>query len=53
MVKNLLQVQLKANLIKLIKKTEEETGCLIGNKITNRMRKVSRSSPQNNTETIT
>ena len=53
MMKNLLQMQLKANLIKLIQKTEEETGCLVSNNVSNRMRKVSRSSLQHNFETIT
>ena len=35
------------------RKTEEATSDLIGNKITNKVTKVSRSSLQNNLETIT
>ena len=34
-------------------KTAEATGDLMGNKIANKITKVSRSSPQNNSETIT
>ena len=34
-------------------KTAEETGDLIGNKTAQKIRKVSRSSPQNNPDTIT
>ena len=34
-------------------KTEETTGDLIVNKIANKIKKVSRSLPQNNSETIT
>ena len=38
---------------RLIQKTAGTTGDLIGNKIANSILKVSRSSPQNNSETIT
>ena len=38
---------------RFIQKTAEATGDLICNKIANRVTKVSRSSPQNNSETIT
>ena len=38
---------------KVIQKTAETTVDLTGNKITNRSMKVSRSSPQNNSEIIT
>ena len=44
---------LKTTLKTLIKKTGEATGDLIGNKIANRITKVSRSLPQNNSESIT
>ena len=37
---------------KVIQKIAEATGDLIGNKIANSITKVSRSSPQNNSETI-
>ena len=36
-----------------IQKTAEATGDLIGNKIANRITKVSKNSPQNNSETVT
>ena len=39
---------LKTTSKKVIQKTAEAAGDLIGNKITNRITKVSRSSPQNN-----
>ena len=52
MLNNQLQMYLKL-LQKVIQKTAEATGALIGNKIANRIMKVSRSSPQNNSETIT
>ena len=38
---------------RVIQKTAEATGDLIGNKIANRITKVSKSLPQNNSETIT
>ena len=37
----------------MIQKTAEATGDLIGNKITNRITKVSESSQQDNSETVT
>ena len=37
---------------RVIRKTEEATGDLIGNKNTNRITKVSKSSPQSNSESI-
>ena len=43
---------LKTSSIGVIQKTVEATGDLIGNKIANRTTKVSRSSPQNNSEII-
>ena len=55
MLNNLLQVHLKLlqKKKKTIKKAAEATGGLTGNKITNTIKKVSRSSRQNNSETIT
>ena len=44
---------LKTTLKRAIQKTAETTGDLIGNKIANTITKVSRSSSQNNSETIT
>ena len=44
---------LKTTSRRAIHKTAEATGDLIGKKIANRIAKVSRSSPQNNSETIT
>ena len=44
---------LKTTSKKVIQKTAEVTRDLIGNKIGNRITKSSRSSPQNNSETIT
>ena len=44
---------LKATSKRVIQKTAEATGDLIGNKIPNRITKVLRSSPQNDSETIT
>ena len=44
---------LKTTSVKVIQKTAEVSGDLIGNKIVNRITKVSRSSLQNNLETIT
>ena len=38
---------------KSIKRTEETTGGFIGNKITNKITKISRNSPQNSLETVT
>ena len=44
---------LKTTSVKVIQKTAEVSGDLTGNKIVNRIKKVSRSSLQNNLETIT
>ena len=44
---------LKTTSKRLIQKIEEEAGDLTGNKIANRIKKFSWSSPQNNSETIT
>ena len=44
---------LKTTSKRVIQKTAEATGDLIGNKIANRITKVSRSSLQNDSETIT
>ena len=44
---------LKTSSKRVIKKTAEAIGDLIDNKIANRITKVSKSSPQNNSETIT
>ena len=44
---------LKTSSKNVIQKTAETTGDLTGNKITNRSTKVSRGSPQNNSEIIT
>ena len=43
---------LKTTSTRVIQKTAEATGNLIGNKTANRITKVSRNSPQNNSETI-
>ena len=44
---------LKTGSKRVIQKTTEAIGNLIGNKIANRITKVSRSSPQNNSEKVT
>ena len=44
---------LKTTSKRVIRKTAKATGDLIGNKIDNRITKVSRSSPQNNSDIIT
>ena len=44
---------LKTSSKRVIQKTAEETGDLIGNKTDNRITNVSRCSPQNNSEIIT
>ena len=44
---------LKTTSKQAIQKTIEGTGDLIGNKIANRITKVSKTSPQNNSETVT
>ena len=44
---------LKTNSKRVIQKTSEATGDLIGNKIANRITKVSKHSQQNNSERVT
>ena len=46
MLNNLLQKHLKLRQKKVIQKTAETTGDLIGNKIAKRITKISKSSPQ-------
>ena len=53
MLNNLLHMHLKLLQKEQSKKTVEETGDLIDNKITDRITKVSRTSAQNISETIT
>ena len=53
MLNNLLQVHLKLLQKRGIQKIAEATGDLIGNKIADKIIKVSRTSPQNNSETVT
>ena len=52
MLNNLLQMHLKLLQKKAIQKTAKVTGDLIGNKIADRITKVSETSPKNNSETI-
>ena len=49
---NLPQIRLKLLQKKAIQKTTEATGELIGNKVTYKIAKVSRNSPQNSLETV-
>ena len=55
MLNNLLQIHLKllqkGQLEKKKKKTAEATTCLTGNKIADRISKISKNSPKNNSET--
>ena len=51
MPKNLLQMHLKLLQNKQFKKTAEATGDLIGNKIADKITRVSKTSPKNNSET--
>ena len=44
---------LKTTLKRVVQKISEATGDIIGNKIANRIAKVSKSSQQNNSETVT
>ena len=44
---------LKTSSKRFIQKTAEATGYLIGNKIANKITKVSKNSPQNKSETVT
>ena len=53
MLKNLQQTHLKLLLIRVIQKTKEGTGDLIGNKISEKITKVTRTSPQNSSEIVT
>ena len=52
MLNNLLQMQLKLLQKKTIQETAETTGDFVGNKIANRITKVSRISLQNISETV-
>ena len=52
MLNNLLQMQLKLLQKKTIQETAEATGDFVGNKIANRITKVSRISLQNISETV-
>ena len=47
MLQNLVQIQKEQ-----FKKTDEVTGDLIGNKIADKITKISRTLPQNNSETL-
>ena len=49
---NLQQMQLNILQKKFIQKTAEATGDLIGNKIANEIKKLSKNSRQNNSETV-
>ena len=53
MLNNLLQVHLKLLQKRGIQKIAEATGDLIGNKIADKIIKVSRTSPQIDSETVT
>ena len=46
-------MHLKLLLIRVIQKTTEGTGDLIGNKISEKITKVTRTSPQNSSEIVT
>ena len=50
---NLLQMHLKLIQKRAIQKTAEATDDLIGNRIADKITKVSRASPQNSSETVT
>ena len=51
MLNNLLQMHIKLLQIEQLKKTFEATGDSIGNKIVDKITRVSKNSPQNNSET--
>ena len=51
MLNNLLQMHLKLGSKRVIQETPEATGNLIGNKFADNIRRVSKTSPQNNSET--
>ena len=53
MLRNLQQMHLQLHQKEQFKKKAEMTGDLIGNKIVDRITKVSKTSPQNNSETQT
>ena len=53
MCNNLQQMQLNILQKKFIQKAAEATGDLIGNKIANKITKLSKNSQQNNSETVT
>ena len=53
MPSNLSNTRLKLLQKKQFKKTTEATGDLIGNKITNKVIKISKTSQQNSSETVT
>ena len=50
---NVQQLQLNILQKKVIQKTAEATGGLIGNKIANKITKLSKNSQQNNSKTVT
>ena len=50
---NVQQMQLNILQKKVIQKTAEATGGLIGNKIANKITKLSKNSQQNNSKTVT
>ena len=51
MLSNLLQMHLKLGSKRVIQETPEATGNLIGHKFADNIRRVSKTSPQNNSET--
>ena len=51
MLNNLLQMHLKLHSKRVIQETPEATGNLIGNKFVDKIRRISKTSPQNNSET--
>ena len=51
MLNNLLQMHLKLRSKRVIQETPEATGNLIGNKFVDKIRRISKTSPQNNSET--
>ena len=53
MLKNLEQIHLKVLQKGVIQETAETTGDLVGNEIANEIRKISKTSQQNNSETVT
>ena len=53
MLNNLQQMHLKLLQKKVIQKTAEAVGYLIGNKIANKITKISKTAQKNNSETVT